>query len=460
MFAMEGAGDFAAESYGRCTAQPRRRDGAGQRPQVRTAGRHAWVDTLTPRVLAGTCALGIGLGVVRFDFAAVGRQMIHSGWLEPAAIGRLAGLNLAGYLLGCLHQGTVKHPGPLRRMLALALVMILLSLWLEALGKGELWQGFWRFWAGWGAGHLMTGLPSLALREVDASLRRRATSVVMAGAGLGGILGALSIGTLTPRSPQGAWLVLAAVSTLLAMPVAWLLSRRDDRLSLPRGAIDPPAPPPAAAIGGEARASLVTLAGGYLLVGAAQVPVVLYEPLLISRRLGADPAVSSDSLSILGAGCAAGALLAALLPRSWPSRTLLPLAALIGWLGSLLFMAGQTFATISAGSFLVGFWIWMVATLTYDRLQDLVPSEHHRRHWASLTALLALGFMLCSFAIAPLAGDRLDTIPRLGVGLMAIHGLLEVAQWRPSRRGRPPLSPGRRSAAPACPPDREGRDPH
>ena len=48
------------------------------------------------RALAGSCAIGIGLGVVRFDFAIVGRLMIDSGLFDASAIGELSSMNLAG----------------------------------------------------------------------------------------------------------------------------------------------------------------------------------------------------------------------------------------------------------------------------------------------------------------------------------------------------------------------------
>lgn len=119
------------------------------------------------RIFAGACAIALGLGVVRFDFAALGRQMLESGWVDPASIGRLAGLNLAGYVLGCLHHTQIRSGAGLRRVLSLSLAMTVASLWLEALGLSGGWQGLWRLLAGWASGHLMAGVPAQALRGLS-----------------------------------------------------------------------------------------------------------------------------------------------------------------------------------------------------------------------------------------------------------------------------------------------------
>ncbi|CAK6696066.1 hypothetical protein IFHNHDMJ_01950 [Synechococcus sp. CBW1107] len=101
----------------------------------------AWPRGSGSRIFAGACAIALGLGVVRFDFAALGRQMLESDWVEPWAIGRLAGLNLAGYVLGSIHQTQIRGARQLSRVLVLALGVIVASLWLEALGVSGWWQG-------------------------------------------------------------------------------------------------------------------------------------------------------------------------------------------------------------------------------------------------------------------------------------------------------------------------------
>ena len=386
------------------------------------------------RIFAGACAIALGLGVVRFDFAALGRQMLESDWVAPWAIGRLAGLNLAGYVLGSIHQTQI-HGGPqLRRVLVVSLGVIVASLWLEALGVSGWWQGVWRLLAGWASGSLMAAVPGLALRGLKGSRRRRGTALVMAGAGLGAVVGAFAIGSLAPQSASMAWMVLAVLASLLALPVAWLLRSSagetpqiHDRLDTVSAQLrwDVSSEEP-----GRRAGALRALSLGYFLMGASQVPVVVYEPLLVSHRLGLDPGLSSDSLSLLGFGCASGALLAASLPRAWPTRSMLAIASCIGLTGSLLYLLGHSLPVLAAGTFLTGAWIWIMVTLTYDRLQELVPESIHRQRWALLTALLGIGFMLFSFGCAGLAARHLDRVMFLGTMVMALHALMEFWQMQ------------------------------
>jgi predicted MFS family arabinose efflux permease len=393
-----------------------------------------WPQGSRLRIFAGACAIALGLGVVRFDFAALGRQMLESGWVDPRAIGRLAGLNLAGYVLGSIHQTQIRNAAGLRRVMGLSLAVTVASLWLEALGLSGWWQGLWRLLAGWASGGLMAGVPGLALRGLTGNRRRRGTALVMVGAGLGAVVGAFAIGTLAPRSASMAWVVLAVLASLLAIPVAWLLrSPAGENAQLPGPSTTEPGAlgdgMNAAGSGGRAR-SLRALTFGYFLMGASQVPVVLYEPLVVSRRLGLAPGMSSDSLSLLGFGCASGALLAASLPRVWPTRTLLAIASWVGLAGSLLYLFGSSLPALAAATFLTGVWIWTMVTLTYDRLQELVPESLHRRTWAKLTALLGIGFMLFSFGCAGLAAAHLDSVLLIGTVIMAFHVVMEFRQMQ------------------------------
>ena len=101
------------------------------------------------KALAGSCAIGIGLGVVRFDFAIVGRLMIDSGLFSASSIGELSSLNLAGYILGCLHHSQLRDLRDLRITLWIAMVIIPISLFSEGLSITLAIHAFWRILAGW-----------------------------------------------------------------------------------------------------------------------------------------------------------------------------------------------------------------------------------------------------------------------------------------------------------------------
>lgn len=380
------------------------------------------------RALAGSCAIGIGLGVVRFDFAIVGRLMIDSGLFDASAIGELSSMNLAGYILGCLHHSQLRKLQERRLTLWIALVVVPLSLLMEGLSTTLAVHAFWRILAGWASGHLMSGIPHLATLGCPTQRRRRASALVMAGAGIGALIGALSVGSLPTQTLELGWLVLGGVASLLALPVAWLLrvgfrdeARHDPEAPLlhgehPTGQIQRLIP-------------LLCLAASYFCLGAGQAPVALYEPLLVSQRLGATPMMSSESLAILGAGCTAGSLLGLGFPRRWTTAMLLPAVALMGLIGNLLFLVGSTAETIAAATFLTGAWIWLTASLTFDRIGQLVDPSEVRRTWSLITMILGIGFALFAFSTSGLVADQLDTLIQIGVALAGLQLLAEIMQW-------------------------------
>ena len=175
------------------------------------------------KALAGSCAIGIGLGVVRFDFAIVGRLMIESGLFSASSIGELSSLNLAGYILGCLHHSQLRDLRDRRITLWIAMVIVPISLFSEGLSSTLAIHAFWRILAGWASGHLMSGIPNLATHGCADGQRRRASALVMAGAGIGALIGALSVGSLPMETAQLGWFVLGTVAVVLSIPVGCLL---------------------------------------------------------------------------------------------------------------------------------------------------------------------------------------------------------------------------------------------
>ena len=389
------------------------------------------------KAIAGSCAIGIGLGVVRFDFAILGRLMIESGLFSASSIGELSSLNLAGYILGCLHHSQLRILRDRRITLWIALLTIPISLFAEGLSSTLALHAFWRILSGWASGHLMSGIPHLATLGCADAQRRRASALVMAGAGIGALVGALSVGSLPTETVELGWVVLGTVAAFLAIPVGWLLlvGFREEAQQ------DPEAP---LAHGEEPRIPasswlpLAALTLGYLLLGAGQTPVALYEPLLFSERLGETPTMSSASLAVFGAGCSAGSLLAISFPRRWPTVVLLPTVACLGLLGNILFLTGSSAMALDAASFCVGAWIWLTASLTFDRLSQLVDPSELRPTWSLITMILGIGFALFAFATSPLVSQHIDALILIGVGVVTLQVVAELVQWLGDQRQRRP----------------------
>lgn len=384
------------------------------------------------QTLAGSCALGLGLGLVRFDFAVVGRLMLHDGAFTAESLGQLSSLNLAGYLLGCAHHAQLRKPEDRRLVLWVSVVLVVLSLGFEAFSNTFTIHAVWRVLAGWSAGHLMSGIPGIATATAPKHRRRRAASLVMAGAGSGALLGSFAIALLAPESAHLAWLVLMAIGLALAFPIGWLLTKAFPQVDQQ---LQPPSPTGKASTpphreGFRLSLPLVALVMAYFFVGAGQIPVVLYEPLRVSEKLGADPLLSSASLSILGFGCSFGALLAASFPIGWSTRWLLPIIAFVGLIGNSLFLVSESIEGLAIATFFVGAWIWLNTSLTFHRLSEMVPASIHGQTWALTTMIAGVGASLFSFVTSPLANSQMDKLIQLGIAVMLIHLAMDLLQIR------------------------------
>ena len=384
------------------------------------------------KVIAGSCAMGIGFGLVRFDFGAIARVMVQADWVSTTGIGQLAGLNLLAFLLGSFHHSLLSSHKGILRVLRVALVVIVLSFWFAAF-EPDLWgQAFTRVCTGWAAGHMISGIPPLALAQSSSSQRRKNSAMVLAGGGAGALIGACSIGIFAPSSPQMAWVVLAICATALAFPVFWLLrsSIHEQLASAQSISTDISMKTPEISIGQRWRVAALLIGGG-LLLGAGQVPVTLYTPMVVSQRLGLDPSVSSESLAVLGLGSSIGALVAATFPRRWATASLLPLASIIGLIGSLLFSFSDHLSTVLLATFLIGIWMWVTLSLTYDRLGELVTSPGlNRRLWALMATTAGLGYATFSFSFSNLASSNLNAVLFIGVFVIAFQFLMEIMQGR------------------------------
>lgn len=381
------------------------------------------------RVLAGACGTGIGLGLIRSDFGVLGHEMVAQTWIPESDLGALAALNMVGYLLGCVHQAQLKGKAQLLRSLRLALLVAVVSLWLGAAQSGEVGEGGLRVLAGWSAGHLMSGLPALALAGIAARRQRQAVAVVMGGGALVALLGASAVAWLAPVSAAGAWMVLAAFATVLSLPTFWLIAQGRRRLQ----AMQLGAQEQQVAIADQGLVAvrwppLIALLCGFVLTGAALVPMALYEPIVASTRIGLNAAMSSASFSAMGLGGLVGSSVLLVVPRAWPTALLLPAVTLLGGVGAWIYATTRSAELLLLAAFLIGCWSIMMSSLTLDRLPDLVPAEWQRRCWATFTTLNGLGFVIISMGTRSLAVSSLQTVLWLGVLLIGCVLLAQLLQ--------------------------------
>ena len=176
-------------------------------------------------VIAASSALAIGVGLQRTELAVLGNMMVESDWITSDNIGQLVGLNLAGYLAGCVHQTRLKKEDQSLRMIRIALIVCVATFFIEPLIPSMGWNAIWRLVSGWGCAHLVTGLPGFGTRRLHADQKRLAMGIIFAGAGVAPLLDSVLLPLFVKSSPAAAWDFTGLFSILFAVPIWMLITR-------------------------------------------------------------------------------------------------------------------------------------------------------------------------------------------------------------------------------------------
>ena len=381
-------------------------------------------------LLGGCSGIAVGLGLVRFDFGIIGSLMVDANWINIEDIGKLAAINMFGYLAGSIQQAYAKSRQASIRFILIALTVIIISIILEGRFFNFTSQSIFRFLCGWGAAHLVSGLPSLALERVPLIWRRQAAGLVMSGGGVGALLGAVAIGVFSPTSAPSSWNVLALLTVILSLPTFKLLSRNfQSHVTLRQSNFNTVKEVKSKRNGRINRISILFIILGFAFMQVGQVPVILYEPLVAIKEIGLSSAVASNIDGLFGFGLILGGLIPSIIPAKLTTKALLPLISLFGLFGVFLFGISRDELILSVSISLIGVWDMMIGTLTFDRLGQLCDEELQRRSWAFATSFGSLGFITFSTATSQLSGNNIGLILIFGTVAVAFHTLLEFAQY-------------------------------
>lgn len=392
--------------------------------------------------LAGFSALGIGIGLQRSQFAVLGELMANQQWFANSMIGQLSGISLAGYILGCIHQTSLKDELKNIRWVRIGLAVGVLSFFVELLVQSTAWQIAWRLIAGWSSAHLVTGVPSLGIRHHHTEDKRRALAYIFAGAGAAALAASLLVSLLASASIMGAWMVTGAVAVILAIPIHYLLTVCvEEERRKADGAHPGSASPSAVALAAptEARWSraLILLAGSTLFFGAGQVTVLTYFPLLLVSEFRLSEDVAETYFANVGLGYLIGAIAAGYMPKKISTDSLMTTSAVIGVLGMLACSLGSTVPIVVAGGFAFAFWNGSTMGLLLQRINESVPQERSRRVWSQFSLTLSVGFLVFTFISAPIADHNVHLIIWLGAGLATVHLALQLMARRAFATAKP-----------------------
>lgn len=392
--------------------------------------------------LAGFSALGIGIGLQRSQFAVLGELMANQQWFANSMIGELSGISLAGYILGCIHQTTLKDELKNIRWVRIGLAVAVLSFFIEPLIHSTAWQIAWRLIAGWSSAQLVTGVPSLGIRHHRTEDKRRALAYIFAGAGAAALAASLLVSLLASTSIVGSWDVTGAVAFVLAIPIYFLLvvCEEEERVkaagSAQAGSAGSATAPAAPTEAGWSRA-LLLLAGSTLFFGAGQVTVLIYFPLLLVSQFSLSHDMAAAYFANVGLGYLIGAVAAGHMPKKISTDSLMTTSAVIGVLGMLVCSLASSVPIVVIGGFAFAFWNGSTMGLLLQRINESVPQERSRRVWSQFSLTLSVGFLVFTFISAPIANQNVLLIIRLGAGLATVHLALQLMARRAFATAKP-----------------------
>lgn len=386
--------------------------------------------------LAGSCALGIGIGLQRSQFAVLGEVMAHERWFANSEIGVLSGLSLAGYIVGCVHQASIKNELNNIRTVRIGLALGVLSFFIEPLIDALSWQVIWRLIAGWASAQLVTGIPGLGIRFHALDNKRRALAYIFAGAGFAALLASVLVSLVASSSIIVSWVVTGLIAVVLAIPIHNLLDICIEEELLKRFEPQRDVNPASAQVMPIADTSatwtrgLRLLAGSTLFFGAAQVTVLTYFPLLLVTRFNVSEAAAASSFANVGLGYTIGALASGYMPKKWGTDLLMTVSASIGILGTLACAAGSNIPAVGLGGFAFAFWNGSMMGLLLHRINLSVPAAQARTAWSKFSLVLSVGFLVFTFISAPIANQNVTLIIWIGVVLAGLHLVLQLLARR------------------------------
>lgn len=350
------------------------------------------------RVLAGSVAILVGLGLARFGYPPLVPGMVESGWFSPAAAGYLGAANLLGYLFGALSASRFASRVGAPTAIRLGLLLIALSFLVSAWAAPFAWFFIWRFLSGWAGGVLMVVAASTVLTTTPPKHRPLAGAIVFAGVGVGILFSANVVPWLTTISVTWAWLSLGV--GCLALAAATWKAWGEAPAAAAAAAPSQPAPVHAAV-----PLAVMLVVVGYGLQSVGYVPHTLFWVDFLAREQGLGTAFASVQWSIFALGAIAGPFLS-----GW-------VAARLGWYAALLLSVAAMAAAVLASSvadtlwlasvcsFVVGAMVPGLVSMTSGYLSQLVPLEEHRRAWGWATTSFALAQAIGGYALAAVFGQ-------------------------------------------------------
>ena len=363
--------------------------------------------------VSGFCLFAISICLARFAYGPLVPSLIDMHWVTKAEAGYLGAFNGLGYIVGCVAALWLPRVTGIR-------LLMRTSLLLAVIGLG---MCFWNF--GFAAATLMVHTTALVVRSVSAKAKSMCLGFAVSGGGIAIVIISLVLPFFIVKGPSGGWFVEAAITFLVAA-VAWrFVSMAPHEREPSPDSIQPLAP--------RRRRLVLLITVAYTLMSIAVIPHTLFMADYMDRDLGLSIGDSSSLFSILGAGCAVGAIYIGPLTRLFETRWSLVINYMMGAAAIAMVLLFDSVIIVASSSFLIGVSLFGVVALTSIRTLEIVGLPRHAHFWGFMALGFGAGMAAGSYAMSALLSQGfhyLDLFQIAEVAVICALITLLFTRWR------------------------------
>lgn len=377
--------------------------------------------------LAGAFASLVGIGLGRFAYTPIIPALVHAHWFTQSQAAYLGAVNLLGYMLGAWGAHRAALWLGQRRVLAVNLAVLTLSLLACALDWGFVWYSLWRLLAGVTGAVLTVVATSAVMVRIPADRRPAVSAVLFTGVGVAIIASGTLVPWLAERGVVTVWLgigLIALVLSLWSWFAVWRHLAGIGDAGTARATPSTPVP----------RAAVLLVIVAYGLDAAGIVPHSLFWVDYIARELALGLRAGGSYWVLFGIGAALGPALAGALAARIGFRPALVVGLAIAAAAVALPLVSVARWALVLSSLLVGGMLLATVTLTSGSVAELAPPDRQQQFWGWATLAFAIMQAVAGYAFSALYAVTGSYVPlfALGAGMLALAVAAAAGALRPA----------------------------
>ena len=375
--------------------------------------------------VSGFCLFAISICLARFAYGPLVPSLIDMHWVTKAEAGYLGAFNGFGYIVGCVVALWLPRITGVRLLMRTSLLLAVIGLGMCFWNFGFAWLAAGRSLAGFAAASLMVHTTALVVRSVSAKAKSMCLGFAVSGGGIAIVIISLVLPFFIVKGPSGGWFVEAAITFLVAA-VAWrFVSMAPHEREPSADSIQPLAP--------RRRRLVLLITAAYTLMSIAVVPHTLFLADYMHRDLGLSIRDSSSLFSILGAGCAVGAIYVGPLTRLVSTRWGLSINYMMATAAIAMVLLFDSVIVVASSAFLIGVSLFGVVALSSIRTLEIVGLSRHAHFWGGMALGFGAGMAAGSYAMSALLSrgfHYIDLFQIAQVTVICALIILLFARWR------------------------------